>query len=501
MNVAIRVDASNQMGTGHAMRCLTLANTLKQRGASVRFISRALPEYFRLRLTTAGHQLVMLGTNDEPPVQHDLAHSGWLGTSQVTDALATIRALENQTWNWLVVDHYALDSRWEQMLRQSAARIIVIDDIADRDHDCDVLIDHNHYVDPRSRYAARVPAHCLLLLGPRYAMLRDEFRKLRTRSQPRSGPAKNILVCFGGVDAQNYTGCVLECLKDIRTEDVRVDVVIGSQHPYREQLLARCMELRFYSHVQADNMAELMSAADCAFGAGGVTTWERCCVGLPTLAVCAATNQSDQLGAAAREGWLCAPFLDAGWPDGIEKHIRSFLENDNLRSCISGKAMAAVDGKGAPRLARAMGCTGIMVRPAVLGDSRNIFNWRNHPAVRRVSNNADIIDWDAHQKWFNDVLTSPQRSLLIGYADEAPVGVLRFDKHIDEAEVSIYLVPDAGNSGRGEDLLCEGEQWVRRNMPGIKRFRARVLGDNIPSHRLFQATGYQTDATHYVKNI
>jgi UDP-2,4-diacetamido-2,4,6-trideoxy-beta-L-altropyranose hydrolase len=192
----------------------------------------------------------------------------------------------------LVVDHYALDASWESILRQTVKNILVIDDIADRQHDCDILLDQNFYADMDMRYSGKVPEHCRLLLGPRYALLRDEFRQLHQQVKPRTGPVKRIFVFFGGVDIDNFTGRAIDALVDLDMNGFHVDVVIGAVHPYREQIQAACAEHRFTCYVQTNRMAELMAAADLAIGAGGSVTWERCCLGLPSIVLVLGENQS-----------------------------------------------------------------------------------------------------------------------------------------------------------------------------------------------------------------
>jgi UDP-2,4-diacetamido-2,4,6-trideoxy-beta-L-altropyranose hydrolase len=165
--IAFRVDANSQIGTGHFMRCLTLAVALKQCGAQIRFVSRDLPTYLRDMFVARDLDLVSLSSAEKEKPTRDLAHSHWLGASQAQDAKATIQALSDNSWDWLIVDHYALDVRWESTLRKSTKQIMVIDDLADRQHNCDVLLDQNLYRDMQTRYSDKVPAHCRLLLGPR----------------------------------------------------------------------------------------------------------------------------------------------------------------------------------------------------------------------------------------------------------------------------------------------------------------------------------------------
>jgi len=151
-----------------------------------------------------------------------------------------MQALADSHWDWLVVDHYALDVHWESALRPAAQKILVIDDIADRVHDCDVLLDQNFYTNMNARYTDKVPESCQLLLGPRYALLREEFRQQREQASPRKGPVQHILIFFGGVDADNYTGHTIQALHDIGVSGIHVDVVIDVQHPKRESIEASC---------------------------------------------------------------------------------------------------------------------------------------------------------------------------------------------------------------------------------------------------------------------
>jgi UDP-2,4-diacetamido-2,4,6-trideoxy-beta-L-altropyranose hydrolase len=501
MKIAVRVDASVQIGTGHFMRCLTLADALKQRGAQTRLISRHLPDHLRSMLETKGHEFTLLEDvqNDEP--LDELAHAPWLGVSQAQDAADSIQALSEACWDWLVVDHYALDARWESALRNSAKKIMVIDDIADRQHDCDVLLDQNYYADMQTRYTGKIPVHCQLLLGPRYALLRDEFIRLREQVKPRTGAVNRILVFFGGVDADNYTGQAIEALTGINISGLHVDVVIGAQHPCLGEIKAACVQYGFTVHVQTNKMAELMAAADLAIGAGGTATWERCCLGLPTLVFCTADNQQRQLADAAREGLLYAPEVSADLSRTIQNHVSALISNANLRELISRNCMQAVNDRGVLRVVTSLGMGGIEIRMVRASDSEKLFQWRNHPSIRAVSRNANVIDWQDHQKWFDSVLSDSEKMLLIGQRSESPVGVVRFDKQGDEVEISIYVVPGAATSGLGQSLLQSAEQWLAANHPEISKIRAHVLGANEPSRRLFSGAGYLVESTYYSKKL
>lgn len=356
-HIAFRTDATSRIGTGHFMRCLTLAEALKGRSTHLRFVSRDLPAHLRDMLATGGIELAALGNETTEPTGGDLAHSRWLGTSQAQDAQATIQALSDQQWDWIVVDHYALDARWESALRDVTKQIMVIDDIADRGHDCDVLLDQNYYVDMQARYEGKVPAHCRQLLGPRYALLRDEFRKLREHVKPCTGAVKKVLVFFGGIDADNYTGLAIQALAALANQSLHVDVVIGAQHPRREQIQQACAAQGYVCHVQTTRMAELMADADLAIGAGGSASWERCCLGLPALLVALADNQVDIAKALDSVG-AC---IYLGTKETvntltIQRAIANLSDMHDHLELISRHAASLVDGMGVERVCQELGC-------------------------------------------------------------------------------------------------------------------------------------------------
>jgi UDP-2,4-diacetamido-2,4,6-trideoxy-beta-L-altropyranose hydrolase len=357
MNIAFRMDATRQIGTGHFMRCLTLAEELKNQGARIRFVCRDLPVHLSEMLKAKGMELAALDSQAPVVVENDLAHSHWLGASQAQDAQDTLQALSDQHWDWVVVDHYALDARWELRINKIANKIIVIDDIADRWHDCDVLLDQNYYADMHTRYDGKVPARCQRLLGPRYALLRGEFRRLREQIKPRTGSVKKIFVFFGGVDADNYTGLALEALVALGNPVLQVDVVIGAQHPHREQIQKTCIAHGYVCHVQTTRMAELMAVADLAIGAGGSASWERCCLGLSAILVALAENQIDIAKALDSIGACVYIGTRETLTNSltIQKTISRLLNAHDQLKMISQNASALVDGMGVSRVCHELG--------------------------------------------------------------------------------------------------------------------------------------------------
>ncbi|MGZ5780160.1 MAG: UDP-2,4-diacetamido-2,4,6-trideoxy-beta-L-altropyranose hydrolase [Burkholderiaceae bacterium] len=499
--VALRVDASNEIGTGHFMRCLTLANALQEFGVRTRFVSRHMPQYLQSLLSEKGHEFSLIGNNSSQVPDTDLRHAHWLGTTQLIDSQETRQALSDQDWDWLVVDHYALDERWESVLRSTAKRILVIDDLADRAHNCDVLLDQNFYINMDTRYSVRVSHDCKLLLGPRYALLREEFRNLHDQASCRSGLVKRVLVFFGGVDADNCTSEVIDALAQFSNLDLIVDVVIGSQHPFRKEIEAKCIQHGFFIHVQTTMMADLMAKADLAIGAGGASTWERCCVGLPALVFAIAENQQQLVNDAGSRGLIYGPEMRAGLVTTIETHLTALLDNPSLLRSISRAGLETVDGRGVQRILRAIGCSRVEMRKATKADSQNLFNWRNHISIRSVSRRADLINQSDHEKWFDAVQSDPQRHLLIGIFKNETIGVVRFDVHSNEAEISIYIIPGRQADGLGSELLIAAENWLTEYRPDIVLLKAEVLGGNQASQNLFRINGYQSSSSLHIKKV
>lgn len=298
MIVAIRTDASVSMGTGHLMRCLSLAALLQERGAHTVFLSRALPPGLAALVVESGSALHGLdgapGSADAP-----FAVEGEDDARQVrgwAEGRGGVHAV--------VVDHYGLDARWERAVRGACRRLLVIDDLADRPHDADLLLDHNLWRDGAARYARWIPAGCRPFVGPQYALLRAEFAAARAR-WPRRAPeaVERVLVNFGGADPGDMTARALEVLAAHAPTGLHVDAVVGAAYPHRERLLARWEGAPTVTlHAQTRRMAELMARADLAIGAGGTTSWERCALGLPALLTAIARNQEEGLEALAEAG-------------------------------------------------------------------------------------------------------------------------------------------------------------------------------------------------------
>lgn len=361
LSVAFRADASTQIGTGHVMRCLTLADALKARGAQTVFVSRDLAGHLHDLVVARGHSAVLLPkpTSDAMPPIAPPPHAAWLAVPVAQDIDETAQGLGDARPDWIVVDHYALDATWQRRLRAAlprATRFLVIDDLADRPHDCEILLDTSQ-PDGDERYRPLVSPACRLLLGPQFALLRPQFSAARSHVQPRSGAIGRILVFYGGSEPRNLTAQTLRAIALVAPQ-VAVDVVLGrntsaAQRAQIDQALSLLAHATV--HVDVADMAALCAGADLAFGATGVTTWERACLGLPTLAITVAENQRGVAASAVQRGilsWLGdAQDMTV---ETIAQALRQAWHNPETLAEQSRRAHAWVDGGGVARVGAAM---------------------------------------------------------------------------------------------------------------------------------------------------
>jgi len=356
LRVAFRADASFTIGTGHVMRCLTLADALRERGVECVFLSRDHAGNLHEIVEARGYSLLSLGGVDGATGQGStIGYAHWLGVDLQRDIDDTCSRLASLHFDWLVVDHYALDTQWEESMRPFCNRIMAIDDLADRNHSVDLLLDQNLGA-AAIHYEPRVPKKCILLVGPHYALLRQEFADLRNLSLSRRSEGKlyRLLVTMGGVDCDDATSAVLDGLGQCEVSgEFAVTVVMGPSALWRDKVMAKAERLPFPVVVleNAQNMGALMRDADLAIGSAGSTSWERCCLGLPSLQVVLAENQRRIANALSQAGASYSLERSSLVTD-IGQIMRSLTEDPMLLVRMSVAAAQVTDGQGAERVAQ-----------------------------------------------------------------------------------------------------------------------------------------------------
>jgi len=351
VNVFIRADSSVTIGTGHIMRCLALAKAVRLQGMTVHFVCREHSGAALDLIEVAGfalHRLPILGKEPLPA-----GYEGWLGETWQQDAARTARVIRDGVGetDWLVVDHYGIDERWERAMRSVAHRIFVIDDMVDRRHDCDLLLNQN-LPSEKTSYQGLVPPYATVLLGPNYALLRDEFRQARTQVSVRTGVVRRVVVFFGGSDPTNETEKAIEALRRLNPPGIEVDVIVGASNPMKERIAALCADLPYmHFHCQVDDMARILAEADLALGAAGVASWERLALGVPSLVTAVADNQIENM--RQLDGLGVAVGLGVSrdvTEERLSLAIGNLLSSPAIVSAMSEKALGLVDGEGASRV-------------------------------------------------------------------------------------------------------------------------------------------------------
>lgn len=486
MLVAFRVDASTRLGSGHVVRCAALARTLQRAGARTVFLGAAEGGHMLDWLAEQGWEAIALPStrsgSDAPPWQIDSA----------ADAQHTCQALGRlgARPDWLVVDHYGIDARWQAAVRPAAERLLVIDDLANRSHLADTLVDPN-LQQRADRYRTLVPDRCRTLLGPRFALLRQEFAELAPTVHRDPHAPSRLLACMGGTDPRNVLGLVLDAWELLPMPRPQLAVAVGLATPNVNALRARCASLEGVTlHLQTPHMAALMAHADLLLGSAGSISWERCSMGLPAIMGTTADNQRSNLEllARARTGvsignWAALP------APRLAALLGRLLQRPRLLARIAARARRLVDARGATRVCVHMAASGVTLRSACREDATPAWHWRNAEPTRRHFNDPRPVDLQAHLSWWSTALADPMRELLIAQVGEIPVGVLRLDHDDRHTTVSIYLDPDLAGLGAGAQVLRAAQGFSTMHRPGVPLW-AQILPRNTASIASFESAGF-----------
>lgn len=474
-----RADGSGQIGSGHIMRCRAIADFLQRAGWHCGYA-----------VTRQTFDTVFAGM--APP--HDvllLENESW------DDPTALAAQLETGC-DLLVVDHYGLGKDYEAASRRWATRILAIDDLADRHHDCDFLLDPGSE-DSRATYDQMTPQGCDLLLGPAYAPLAQRYVEMRAKVLPRelSSTAPRLLVNFGAADPTNAVSQALETLDEVAPE-VKVDIVLGPAAPHLNEIRERVGRVRerIQLHVGTDDMPDLIAVAGLAIGAGGVSAWERCCLGMPSILAATADNQVQTIEAISAAGAATRVELSERQ---LAEALTRLLSDSEARQEMSVKAAALCDGRGLYRIGMRLEADiaakdgePVTLRPARKADSAIMLQWQSHPVTRRFSHNSEPPNSEAHHRWVAERLLDPDCLFNIVEHRGVPAGVVRLDRRpVDgRAEermlVSILTAPEKHGVGIGNAALA-----LARLLAPEAQFKAEVLPDNKASHALFKKAGYQ----------
>lgn len=490
MRVAFRADAGLAIGSGHVMRCLTLADAVAEAGGTCLFLTRPHEGHLSKMLQDRGYEVAQLtlpdnagyGAHANPP-----PHAQWLGGDWRQDAAESRTVLEAFQPDWLALDHYALDEAWEHAALPSGVRLIVIDDLADRPHCADLLLDQN-FGREASDYDGLLSANCDRLIGPGYALLRPEFAKMRPKALARRKGAvpRHLLITLGGTDKGNVTGKLLETLARLDLpETFHITVVMGANAPWCDTVMAQTAAMprpiRVLTNVS--NMAELMTEADICIGAVGGTTWERCTLGLPSILVVLAENQRPA-AEALDKAEICVLIEDV---EELSNALEQLCEANSYKEYVAQSA-SLTDGGGVNAIQDALHADRLWLRGATLADAEDVWRWRHEGEAWRYFKSACPVPLENHMDWFSTALTNPKLRLFIALQDLKPVGYVRLDKVENGAEVSICIAQNTRGQGLGRRVLAAA--IIKARDMALSTLSAVVHQDNEASRRLFSHMGF-----------
>ena len=482
-SLVIRADSTTQIGTGHIMRCIALAQAWQDHGGKVIFISHCESEALHQRIIDEGFDFISV--ENPHPNPDDLFQT-----------LAYLKRLSPFTFHlspaWFVLDGYHFTPDYQKAIRDTGILLLVIDDMNHLPHyHADILLNQNINA-PGLHY------HCdedaTLLLGTRYVLLRREFLKYRDFKRQIPERAKNILVTLGGGDPDNVTIKVIEAIKLLNNQNLEVKVVVGPSNPHVAEIKNSMLSALCPMHCieNAENMPELMVWADMAISAGGSTCWELAFMGLPSLLVILAENQVELAEhletqrAAVNIGW-CNMFSS----EQLSAKINVLIRDKNLRKSISKNASSLVDGKGASRVTIVMICNLITLRRVTYDDCNMIWQWSNEEETRKVSFSQGLISWDEHVQWFKEKLADPNHVFFIATnGNKNPLGQIRYSIEGKKAIVSFSIAPESRNLGYGSEVLRVAARKLFHETE-VEEILAFVKDENSVSFKTFQNAGFK----------
>ena len=495
MQILFRTDATSGIGFGHLARCTTLARTLQACGEVDIVFAHADTHPPPPTLVADGIRTIRFPTT----LLDGAFPIGWERqpapvAAQLRDAKSLRNALADFSPDWIVVDHYLLDETWEAAWPD--ARILVIDDLANRPHACDLLLDQN-LGSSAADYRSLLPARAQVIAGPYFAMLRPEFSRLRPAALKRrcaTDEISRVLVNFGGSDIGGLTAPVLEQLLALKGS-LAITVLCGSTTPELRRIRELSKDSRVNLHVDSSGVAQLLLQADLAIGAAGATSWERACLGLPTIMIPVADNQRPIARRLVEVGAAAAVH-------GPTELVRAF---DQLRSEMTAwhemvaSAASLTDGRGSARVSKAIigiGGSDLELQLAGPGDCEDVWAWRNDPLMRAMAHVGTPVTLRDHRKWFDRMLTGSDHLLYVARSHGARLGMVRFDFEGDHALVSINIAPPYRGKSLGYDLLVAGLDAALRDR-SVPRFIAEVRHGNVASARLFSKAGFRQNGRNF----
>ena len=509
MRVIFRVDASLEIGSGHVMRCLAIAEILQKNGANVQFITRKHKGHLISNIISKGFDVFELESYTASNFDDKLYHSNWLGSTQKQDATDCLNIINENKVDWLIVDHYGIDEDWQKCLKSSCQKLMVIDDLADRKHQCDMLLDQT-FGRQKKDYKGLVPDNCELIVGSEYALLRPEFKKWRQYSlDRRKNPTfKELLINLGGIDSQNITEQVLEILSKCNLpKNINITIVMGASAPHLKAVKLKASSLPYKTDfkINVSNMAEIMANSDIAIGASGSSTWERCCLGLPSIQIVIADNQVFLAEVLAKNNIIKLT------KDNLE--IKELLESSaNWMGDLSFSSKNICKGLGVYKVFNKLANYKIRFNEfeevnlinyvnLSIEDKLLVLKMRNHVKVKSFMYNDNNITESSHLNFIDSLEDCSDKRYFLIKLHQKVIGAINFHKINlnNSVEFGLYTNPFIQLKGAGKILDGIATQFAFFEL-GVYRIKLEVLVENIRALNFYYACGYKLIQTKKFNN-
>lgn len=480
--LALRADADSRRGAGHVMRCLALAQAWHDHGGAAAFVGHISAAPLRERIESEGFPVIALTAPHPNP--YDLStFLPWLHQRQ-------------EQAGWVALDGYHFDPAYHQAIRAAGWPLLVIDDYAHLPtYHADILVNPNAYAG-EIHYPAKEPL--LNLRGPRFALLRKEFRQALQPTMVEGGvmqpgPARHVLVTMGGADPDNVTGKVIDALRSLGKCGLTVKVIAGPLNLHRQQLADRLSApLDAEILLPVTDMAPLMRWADLAISAAGSTCWELAAMGVPMIVTALADNQTRVAASLAGHGAA----VNLGWHQAWQaKHaaqaVLELLGDPQKLQTMGRHGKKLIDGRGCGRVVQAMQGCHFSLRPASEDDCETIFQWANDPANRAASFSQQPIAWQDHCRWFAARISDPDHIFYLAITpEETAMAQARFAlPGNEEAIMSVSLAPDFRGVGLGARLIRQACNQAMKDRP-VKKILAYIRRNNTSSLHAFTQAGF-----------
>ena len=502
MDIAFRVESSDTIGSGHLVRCINLANNFLSKGHTCYFIINNKSKEIVKLIKSNNHKILKLGIRNNKKIininKNDTKFTNWLGHKWSIDAQNTIKYIKSNRIKILIVDHYAIDSRWERKVKKYVNQLVVIDDLDNRDHHSDFIIDQNFRPDYERHYKKNI-CNCIRLMGPSYALINPVYSKFKKKYIKQK--ISNIFVFFGGSDQNLLTEKVLDILSSEKFNKYQINVVIGLNNNRYSKIKSKFNKKKnlkiFYN---LNNLADLMKKSDLAIGALGINTWERMCVGLPTLVISSGSDQNIFAEYLNRRKLIkLLGYSNSLKPYTLSKKINLHVSKLNNKN-VSHRLQKIVGGKGTERVVKNIinvskfGIMGqINLRPANLNDEELLFRWANDPYVRANAFISEPIERKIHKKWFDTRLNNlKNHRLYIAYTknNKVPVGQVRFDLIDSKWRIDFSIDSIFRNQGYGLIML----NLAMKKLAVIDshgELIAQVKKKNVSSYNVFKGLNFK----------